>query len=217
MIKAEDGTVPPPSPLRDDPTCFTQDIPGPASGSWQPAVHESPSVNTHIEDETNVIMPYAIEEPEDEPADTWEEAGARPRSALLLRESSDPKQDDLADSMEGLYCDSDPTSRRSSFAAKRGMKRKPSSAPTAPTRPARSHSTSNSSNTQEGGCNGRPKKQRRRNQRSRNHLGLFSDVFWHGGASETGSSGSYDSRSSSADPSSFYPYASTTPDQMDID
>ncbi|PYH75763.1 hypothetical protein BO82DRAFT_13443 [Aspergillus uvarum CBS 121591] len=217
MIKAEDGSVPPLSRLRDDPTCFTQDIPGPASASWQPAAHESPSVNSHIEDQTNVILPYAIEEPEDEPADAWEEARARPRSALLLHESSDPKQDDLADSMEGLCCDSDPTSRRSSFAAKRGMKRKPSSAPTAPSHPTRSHSTSNSSNNQEGGSNGRPKRQRRRSQRSKNHMGLFSDVLWHGEASETGSSGSYDSRSSSADPSSSHPYASAALDQMDID
>ncbi|PYI19675.1 hypothetical protein BO99DRAFT_134658 [Aspergillus violaceofuscus CBS 115571] len=217
MIKTEDGSVPPLSPLRDDPTCFTQDIPGPASASWQPAAHESPSVNSHIEDHTNVILPYAIEEPEDEPADAWEEAGARPRSALLLRESSDSKQDDLADSMEGLYCDSDPTSRRSSFAAKRGMKRKPSGAPTAPSHPTRSNSTSNSSNNHEGGSNGRPKRQRRRSQRSKNHMKLFSDVFWHGEASETGSSGSYDSRSSSADPSNAHPYASAAPDQMDID
>ncbi|PYH41964.1 uncharacterized protein BP01DRAFT_359940 [Aspergillus saccharolyticus JOP 1030-1] len=214
MTEVKESAMPPLSPLRDDPACLDQEA---AAATQQPAAHEKHSVNSHQEPQTTVVLPYAIEEPDDEPADAWETTTARPKSALLLGGSVDNESGDLADSMEGLYCDSDPTSRRSSFAAKRGTKRKPSNAPTASNRLVRPSGINTSSATSEGGIGGRPKRQRRRSQRSRNHLGLFTEVFWHGEASETGPADSHESQSPSADLSSSHLQQTTALDRMDLD
>ncbi|RAL10795.1 uncharacterized protein BO97DRAFT_112991 [Aspergillus homomorphus CBS 101889] len=217
MINIGNDSIPPFSPPWDEQVRFDRDIPAAVSASQQSVAHDTPSTTSHVDDQTKVILPYAIEEPDDEPTDGWENSSERPRSALLLVGGLDNEQGDLADSIEGLYCDSDPTSRRSSFAAKRGMKRKPSSAPIASNRPIRPLSTNNATVTSETVPSGRAKRQRRRSQHSRNQLGLFTDVFWHGDGSETGSSGDCDSRSPSTDFSSPRPHEPTPTDQMDID
>ncbi|KAL5359748.1 hypothetical protein BJX96DRAFT_61721 [Aspergillus floccosus] len=111
-----------------------------------------------------VVKPYAVEEPEDEPA-----APSPLFTAFReIEDNGETSQGDLIDSMEGLHCDSD-NDPRINIKFKRGKKRKP---PTAAMGSSYAHPQEHRTTTdgQYGGSTLSPKRLRRRSKRSRENL-----------------------------------------------
>ncbi|GLA87444.1 hypothetical protein AtubIFM56815_001870 [Aspergillus tubingensis] len=158
----------------------------------------------------DVVLPYSIEEPDDEPAEAAGQTADKPAIRLLVGDNSEIWQGELVDSMEGLQCDSDQSASRT-----RGKKRKPSATATGSSRPFRQSSSDSIPNAQRDESNDGPKRRRRKGRCARDHLSP--GMFWQHDSSETTSSGSYSSRSPSTDDSATQPSSHTDADAMDLD
>jgi len=73
--------------------------------------------------DVEVVLPYAIEEPDDEPDQASASMSSKPVTPKLLG-LLDLWQSDLVNSMRDLYCDSDSNDTRPWLGQKRGRKRK---------------------------------------------------------------------------------------------
>jgi len=109
-------------------------------GAHEDASTSHPSVNstTHVDEpflldvsnydpgydaDVEVVLPYAIEEPDDEPDQVSASASSKPTTPKL-RGFLDLWQSELVNSMRDLYCDSDSNDTRPWLGQKRGRKRK---------------------------------------------------------------------------------------------
>ncbi|RAK91937.1 hypothetical protein BO79DRAFT_168022 [Aspergillus costaricaensis CBS 115574] len=164
--------------------CNTQGDPGISSGAdTVPLEGNSPTIHKH-EANADVVLPYSIEEPDDEPAEAAGQTADKPAIRLLVGDNSEIWQGELVDSMEGLQCDSDQSASRT-----RGKKRKPSATATGSSRPFRQSSSDSIPNAQRDESNEGPKRRRRKGRCARDHLSP--GMFWQHDSSETTSSGSY--------------------------
>ncbi|PWY92665.1 hypothetical protein BO70DRAFT_357810 [Aspergillus heteromorphus CBS 117.55] len=172
---------------------------------------ESP--NCRHEANVEVVYPYAIEEPDDEPTDTEQSMGSKgtPMTHLLLRDSADGLQGELVDSMEGLYCDSDNSSHRVGISQRRGKKRKSPGATPGSVWLFRRSSSSTTPDVQYEQRSGSPKRPPKRSRHSREQ----SESLWQRYTSDTGSSGSFTSLSPSTDTSGATPDGYPGTDSMD--
>ncbi|PYH89182.1 hypothetical protein BO71DRAFT_403274, partial [Aspergillus ellipticus CBS 707.79] len=187
-----------------------------SQGTSRFSTAESP--NCRHEANIEVVHPYAIEEPEDEPTDTAEWTGT-PVIHFLLRDNFDNVQGDLVDSMEGLCCDSDNSNHGVVFGQKRGRKRKPSgtAADSARIFRQRRSSSGSISDIQYKQPNGSPKRPFRKCWPSRERFKSHAEMWQRDSSdTDTGLSGGFTSRSPSTDTSGATLNGYPGPETMDI-
>ncbi|PYH65116.1 uncharacterized protein BO88DRAFT_373447 [Aspergillus vadensis CBS 113365] len=156
----------------------TRGDPGISSGAGTvPLEGNSPTIHKH-EANADVVLPYSIEEPDDEPAEAAGQTTDKPVIRLLVGDNSEIWQGELVDSMEGLQCDSDQSASQT-----RGKKRKPSATATGSSRPFRRSSSDSIPNAQRDEPNEGPKRRRRKGRCARDYLSP--GMFWQHDGSDT--------------------------------
>ncbi|PYI07863.1 hypothetical protein BO78DRAFT_312184 [Aspergillus sclerotiicarbonarius CBS 121057] len=189
----------------------------PSGASTANPEEEDPLSSSRVEGSGDVVQPYAIEEPEDDPIETAGRSTGKPVIHLHLGDNSDIWQGELVDSMEVLYCDSDYANRQWSVNHKRGKKRRPSATAAGSYRLFRQPSYGATPDNQYDWSIDTTKRRRRKGRCSREQFTSPPGTFWQHGASDPGSSDSFGSRSPSTDASESHPAGYPGPDTMEID
>ncbi|RAK96157.1 uncharacterized protein BO80DRAFT_239447 [Aspergillus ibericus CBS 121593] len=193
-----------------------QSSPGIPSGASTAPPEEDPLSSSRVEGGGDVVQPYAIEEPEDDPIEFTSRPAGKPVIHLYLGDNSDIWQGELVDSMEDLYCNSDHANRQWSTNHKRGKKRRPSATVAGSYRLYRQPSYGAASDNQYDWSIDTTKRRRRKGRCSREQFTSPPGTFWQHEAKDTGSSDSSSSRSPSTDAIESHPGYSG-PDTMEID
>ncbi|OOF96721.1 hypothetical protein ASPCADRAFT_4760 [Aspergillus carbonarius ITEM 5010] len=207
----------------DEPDAFSFQSCGSGGNSGIPSgasvahSEEDPLYNSRLEGCGDVVQPYAIEEPEDDPIETMRRSAGKPVIHLYLGDNSDIWQGELVDSMEGLCCDSDHANSQWTVNHKRGKKRRPSTTAPGSFRLFRQLSSGASPDNQYDSHIGTTKRRRRKGRCAREQFTALPGTFWQHEANETGSSDSFNSRSPSTDASESHLTGYTGPDTMEID
>ncbi|OJJ48650.1 hypothetical protein ASPZODRAFT_1651542 [Penicilliopsis zonata CBS 506.65] len=137
------------------------------------SINDIQGQDTGYDADVEVVKPYEIEEPDDE----YAIESPRPGTPVKALEGAGGWQEELVDSMQELYCDSDTTQSPLRDGSKRGLKRKPTNS----SRPEVGCQSQPAEKSSETTAALSPKRLRRRSRRSREGFrpGRAAAALWH--------------------------------------